>query len=175
MPDPTLSDAIREAYATAPVDEIIHHTIELSHPAFTQPIRVVQDKVALDARIEAGAAFNAGEVVTFAPWGFNVVPPEVSSDAVPEMVLEIDNIDRAILAELDAAVMSGEEVTVIYRQYLDHAALDGPETLPPPEMTLTAVSANPFRLRGVASFDTLYDAAFPNLFYDLETFPGLRP
>lgn len=40
-PDPALSAALREAYASASVDEVIHHTLELWHPAFTAPIRVI--------------------------------------------------------------------------------------------------------------------------------------
>ena len=35
------SEAMQEAFASAPVNEIIYHTIELDHPAFTQPIRLV--------------------------------------------------------------------------------------------------------------------------------------
>jgi hypothetical protein len=34
MPDPTLSEAIQEAYAHAPSDAIILHTLELRHPDF---------------------------------------------------------------------------------------------------------------------------------------------
>lgn len=36
MPDPTLSAAILEAYASAPTDEVIYHTLEIWHPVFTQ-------------------------------------------------------------------------------------------------------------------------------------------
>jgi len=34
MPDPALDEAIREAYASAPSDTVILHTLELRHPAF---------------------------------------------------------------------------------------------------------------------------------------------
>ncbi len=34
MPDPALEQAIREAYASAPSDTVILHTLELRHPAF---------------------------------------------------------------------------------------------------------------------------------------------
>ena len=34
MPDPALEQAIREAYASAPADTVILHTLELRHPAF---------------------------------------------------------------------------------------------------------------------------------------------
>ena len=41
MPDPSLSAAIREAYASAPSDVVTLHTMELRHPTFDAPIRVV--------------------------------------------------------------------------------------------------------------------------------------
>ena len=48
MPDPSLSAAIREAYASAPADVVVLHTLEIWHPAFVEdgvakPIRVVRN------------------------------------------------------------------------------------------------------------------------------------
>ena len=49
MPDPALEQAIREAYASAPSDTVILHTLELRHPAFVDDdgdptaIRVVRN------------------------------------------------------------------------------------------------------------------------------------
>ncbi len=34
MPDTTLSEALKEAYASAPSDVILLHTLELRHPSF---------------------------------------------------------------------------------------------------------------------------------------------
>jgi hypothetical protein len=48
MPDPSLSEAIREAYASAPADVVVLHTLEIWHPSFIEdgvakPIRVVKN------------------------------------------------------------------------------------------------------------------------------------
>jgi hypothetical protein len=48
MPDPALSEAIREAYASAPADVVVLHTLEIWHPSFIEdgvakPIRVVRN------------------------------------------------------------------------------------------------------------------------------------
>lgn len=175
MPDPALSAAIQEAYASAPVDQVIYHTLELWHPAFSEPIRVVRDFNALDARIEAGAARNAGAVVTFVAFAFDVVPPDQTTSGVPQCIIEIDNVDRTILAQIDLAVMTAEPITAIYRAYLSDALLDGPENDPPMELTLISVSATPFRIRATAGFPDLVNLKFPKLDYELETFPGLQP
>lgn len=175
MPDPALSAAIAEAYASAPVDQVIYHTLELWHPAFTVPIRVVRDFTALDARIEAGAARDAGAVVTFVGFAFDIVPPDQTTTGVPQCVIEIDNVDREILAQIDQAVQTADQITVIYRAYLSDAVLDGPENDPPMELTMISVSATPFRIRATAGFPDLVNLRFPTLDYDLETFPGLQP
>lgn len=48
MPDPALSAALAEAYASAPADVVVLHTLELWHPSFIEdgvakPIRVVRN------------------------------------------------------------------------------------------------------------------------------------
>lgn len=173
MPDPALSAAIREAYASAPVASVVIHTLELWHPSFSAPVRVVRDRAALDARIEAGAARNAGEVVTFTAYAFDIVPPDQTATGLPQVTIEIDNVSREIAAQIDLAVRQPEPITAIYRAYLSDTALDGPETDPPLELTLMTVSANVFRVRATAGFPNLLNRKFPALAYDLDSFPGL--
>jgi hypothetical protein len=175
MPDPALSAAIQEAYASAPVDDVIYHTLELWHPAFTVPIRVVRDFVALDARIEAGAARDAGDLVTFAAYAFDLVLPEQIATGVPQCVIEIDNVDQVILAQIEVATSAGDTITAIYRSYLASGLDTGPENDPPMELTVITVSATPLRIRATAGFPDLLNVKFPKLEYDLETFPGLQP
>ena len=69
MPNAALSEAIKEAYASAPSEQIILHTLELRHPAFVDEtgqlvaIRVVRDTGDLWARLESQAPLQAGERV----------------------------------------------------------------------------------------------------------------
>lgn len=175
MPDPTLSAALAEAFASAPVGQVIYHTLELWHPAFSLPIRVVRDLVALDARIEAGAARDAGAIVTFVAYAFDVVPPDQTTSGIPQCVIEIDNVSREILVQIDLALVAAAPIIAIYRTYLSDRVLIGPENVPPMELTLTTVSATPLRIRAVAGFPDLLNRRFPFLDYDLETFPGLQP
>ncbi len=79
MPDPSLSQAIKEAYAAAPSGVVILHTLELRHPSFvdddgnTTAIRVVRDHADLTARLESGVLreswpatlIDDGDIVTF--------------------------------------------------------------------------------------------------------------
>ena len=88
MPDPTLNAAIAEAYASAPSDIVILHTLELRHPDFTdgegQPIavRLVRDHQDLSAKLEDTAPLNPDEYVPFIAMGFDCLL--YTSDAADE-------------------------------------------------------------------------------------------
>jgi hypothetical protein len=173
MPDPTLSAAIKEAYAVAPTNDVIYHTLELWQAVFAAPLRLVLDNADISAKIEATAARNPGAMVAFTAYAFNIVPPDQSATSLPQCTIEIDNVNRDILVQLDAAVFATGPVSLIYRAYLASDLTSGPENDPPLEMEITQISATPLRIRAVAGFANLLDKRFPALDYNLETFPGL--
>lgn len=178
MPDSTLSQAIKEAYASAPSNLVIYHTLELRHPAFVDeygnpaPIRVVRDWNDLNATLEASAPLNAGERVTFVRFAFDFTKPEISASGVPQMQIEIDNVDRAIVANIEAASTSSELVEATYREFIS-TDLSGPQNDPPIHMTIMSINADVFRVRATAGFPDLMNRRFPREEYSSEVFPGL--
>jgi hypothetical protein len=173
MPDPALSQALAEAYASAPADEVWLQTLEIWHPSFTAPIRVVHDNQALEARLEASAARDAGALVTFTPYAFRVVKPELTAEQLAECAIEIDNTSREIGRALDAAVVADGAAVVVYREYLLDAALAGPGYDPPLVLTLRHVRLTPEAAVVTAGFPDLLNRTFPAEEYDLDRFPGL--
>jgi hypothetical protein len=173
MPDATLSDAIKEAYASAPSDTIIYHTLEIWHPNFSVPIRVVRDRVDLTAKLEAGAPRNAGTMQTFVGFAFDIVPPDVTASAAPQCTIEMDNVSREILAQIEASLSSHEPITVIYRAFLSSHLNDGPENDPPMTLTVLSISATVFRIRATCGFGDLANRRFPSKDYTASVFPGL--
>lgn len=184
MPDPTLSQAIREAYASAPAGEIIHHTLEFRHPSFLDDegaptaIRVVRgfsirdDMVALTARLEASAPLNAGEMVDWVGIAFDLDLPPVEPIPSPELVLTMDNVGREISDALEAAATSQYKIEVTYRPYLS-TDLDGPQMDPPMTLTLTVGKADPLRVTGRARMLNIGNKAFPSIVYTAKNFPRL--
>jgi hypothetical protein len=172
MTDTTLSQAIKEAYASAPANVIIYHTIELRHPAFTTPIRVVRDNAELTATLEVTAPVNPGESVAFQAFHFDFTKPEVSSVGVPTIDITIDNVDRAIVANIEAAISSTDMVQVTYREYLS-TDLTQPQNVPPLSMTIMSVTADVFKVTCTAGFPDLMNKRFPTQEYSTEVFPGL--
>lgn len=166
MPDSTLSQALREAYAAAPSDLVVYHTLELNHPAFTQPIYVVNDFTDLAANLENGAP------VVFMRFAFRLVKPEVSPSGVPEVTVEIDNVSRDILSSVQQAMHSTDLITMTYRQYLS-SDLTMPQNDPPMTMVLSNIRADVFKVSATASFGDLNNKRFPNQEYTAERFPGL--
>jgi len=172
MPDTTLSDAIKEAYAVAPRGLVIYHTLELNHATFTEPLRVVRDNVDLNATLEDSAPHNAGEEVTFVGYAFDFTKPEVSSQGIPQMRIIIDNVSRHINAALEGALGSTDLVTVIYREFIS-TDLSGPQNDPPITMQIIDVTADVFRITATCGFPGLMNRKFPTEEYNAENSPGL--
>lgn len=172
MPDPSLSEALKEAYASAPSDVVILHTLEFRHPNFVAPIRVVSDYKNLTATLEASAPVDAGQTVEFIRYAFRFTLPELTTGGTPEIEIEIDNIDASIIAYMDAAAQSDQLIEVTYRPYLS-TDLSAPQMDPPLTLVLHDVECDVFAIRGRASFGDFANYRFPVDTYDQERFPGL--
>jgi hypothetical protein len=174
MPDPNLSEAIREAYASCK-HGVIFHTLEIMNPSFTTPVRIVRDNANLTARLEYNAEYNPGEVVAYTRCPFDVTPPEVVTTGPPQMKIEIDNVGRALMSQIDIAVHNGTQgkTTVTYRQYLQDNLLLGPENDPPMKLTVTQIQATAFKLVIACGYPNFANKRFPGVEYTAEVFPGL--
>lgn len=173
MTDTTLSEALKEAYASAPSDVVIIQTLELLHPAFDQPIRVVSDYIPIDARLEPNAPENPGEIVTFQPFSFGLTLPEVFDKGVPELSFNIDNVSGEIIKNVKIAMTMPQKLEVICRLYLSTDLDSGPQNNPPLQMTVNSIQANAMRIEAKASILDFANKKFPNNEYDERRFPGL--
>lgn len=167
MPDSSLTAAIEEAYASAPADEIVYHTLEFDHADFVQPIYVVRDRADLTATLEDGVT-----EVTFTAFGFDFHLPPIEQTASPEIVISIDNVGREIMPYLDAAAQSPDLVTVTYRPYLS-SDLSAPQMDPPLTMVVREITVDVFKVECRATFGDFANRRFPNDYYDAQRFPGL--
>jgi len=172
MPDSTLSQALREAYASADVNSVVYGTLEIWHPSFDAPIRVVQDYVDLEATLEPTAPRNPGETVTFVRFSFKFKKPELLSTGLPEIQITLDNVDRVIVANIEAALQTSDIITVTYREYLS-TDLSIPQNDPPLELSISNIVADPFKVVATAGYPNLLNKRFPTNDYDPDVFVGL--
>lgn len=171
MPNAALSAAIEEAYAVAGDDPVLH-TLEIRHPSFTTPIRVVLDHQDLTATLEAGAPVDPGAAVTFAAYAFELKLPAVGTGQVGDLEIVVDNVSTEINAALDQAAQSAALTEITYRPYL-LSDLSGPSWNPPLTMSVKSASADVYGVVFRAGFGNGANRVFPGEAYTLTRFPGL--
>ena len=178
MPNDYLSDAIKEAYATAP-GVLIYETVEIYHPSFVDPgdgspapIRVVNDQRSLTAWLEATAPLNPGEEVLFNAYPFQFQKPDMDPQSLPQVELVIDNISGEIVQNIEIAMQYPEKIWLIYRPYVE-TDLTVPHINPPMWLWITNINADLFTINIRATYGDIFNKSFPSELYTVERFPGL--
>ena len=176
------TEAIEEAYASAPAGVAAWDTLELRHPMLDAPQRFVldhgekigetepddfgntQDIHGRLLRLEADAPVNAGETVAFLATAFEVRRPESSADRPPEMAIILDNVPGDLMAAFGPAAASGQEVDLTYREYLS----DDPDTVHYrlSGLTLKKVGVTSLRIEGRIGFSGLFTKSFPDAWFN---------
>ena len=162
----TLTDAIKESYASSPTGQAILITLELNHPAWTAPARVVYDHQDLVAPLSAG-----GADVTFARCAFGHKLPKQGKD-LPALELWIDNVSREIGDQMKNAVGVRAPVDVTYREYLSDIIDQGPQFVLS-GLSLKKVKLTLSRVSGTCGFLDFINRRCPNLRFTAAEFPGL--
>lgn len=178
MPDSTLSEALKEAYASAPSDVILLHTLELRHPAFVDAsgnptaIRVVRDHVSHRCFLEETAPLNPGQEVEFVAMAFDLELPPVNTTPLPEITLTLDNVNREIMDYLDLAVEGQDMIEMTYRPYLSDD-LTCPQMNPPINLVITDIVADVFKITATARMVDIGNKSFPSENYTAKKYAGL--
>jgi hypothetical protein len=173
MPNSNLSEALKEASASAPSDVVIISTLEIRHPAFEAPIRVVSDYIPVTAMLEANAPIDGGTMVEYQPFAFELTLPELMDKGIPELGLKIDNVSREILQNIELAMPLPDKLEITYRAYLSNDLASGPHNDPPLHLTITSIEADATAITAKASVADFINKKFPNQEYDETRFPGL--
>lgn len=127
-----LALALAESFASATQETIALYTLEFNHPAFSEPARVARWTAAqpepkiFKCKLEPDAPYNPGQVVDFIGLPFEVTMPDKTTDNVGEFQFKVQGIGHELDADLEAAVMSGKKITVIFRPYIVGEELNGP-------------------------------------------------
>lgn len=166
MPNEALTAAIKEAYASAPSNEVILETIALTHSALGAPIYLVKNREDIIATLETA------EVVTFEGASFKLTLPPTGDNGLQQLSLSIDNVDRRITDFVNTVKKSTEAVQVAYRVYLA-SDLSQPQTSPPLILSLGDISLNAFEASGRASFADIVNKKAPSEYYTRSRFPSL--
>ncbi len=177
-----LSEAMREAYASAPADTVILHTIEMWHPTFLngsgdpEPIRVVLDQKDWNLQLESTAPRNPSATVLFQAMAFSMVPPGQTESGITPAKLMLDSVSGTIREYLELVADNPDVIDVIYRAWSATAVFEDNVITSwialgePGEvfrgLVLKNVSVTATRAEGDCQFDRKQFAGFPRSVYD---------
>ena len=166
MPNTSLNEAIKEAYASAPTHIVTLETLVVSHPDLDESIYMVRDRVGHTFTLEDGTERF------FEPIPFRVALPPSGANGIQSLNIAIDNIDRRISDFLMTVINSGKPVELTYRPYLDNDPTT-PQLNPPLVLFLLDVAVTASEISGNATFADVVNKEFPNEYYTRARFPSL--
>ena len=170
----TLTNALAEAYASAPPTLVILHTIELWHPTWASAIRLVQDYADLTATLEADAPVDAGASVVFTGCPFRFSLPQIG-EGRQELSIQIDNVSQLLMPLLESADLTDETpITCRYRPYLS-SDTTAPQMNPVLSLDVIRVSADVMQVTCSCAHADYLNRRFPRRLYTVEEFPGIAP
>ncbi len=170
----TMSEAVQEAAAIAPIGRVMLYTYELWHDSLVEPIRFVNDVIELDAALEADAPRSPGEFVNFMACPLSVKRPEESDTAAsPTVELSRPDVGGLLKAALDTARGSVTAWTLIERLYASDD-LTGPALMPPLNFELTSADVSAAAGKISARYDDDIDESIPHTIFKASEYPGLQ-
>lgn len=175
MPGATISAALRRAYASAPTDEVVYHTLEINHASFSEPIRVVQGFEEIEGTLEADAPRDPSTAVDFSALYFDFDLPPVRAEEVPFMEVRIRDASKLVVTPLEDAQENPSPIEMIYRPFIS-SDLSQPQMTPPLILNFEkiSVSTSESLVAGHATFNDFRNRGFPFVSYAPQLFPGLR-
>ena len=127
----TLQEAMDEAYASAPSDLIPLHAMELNHPAFDEPLRLIRwpvtgpEMTKFNCLHEPQAELNPSSIVEYSGFPFELILPESSTNSEGYFKFKVtlfNNFDEHLMA----AALNPGIIKATYREYIKGRELEGP-------------------------------------------------
>ena len=162
-----MTPAEKEAYANADDTRVMLYTLELMHPSFTQPLRIVADNDPLTAEIETG------DTVEFTPFFFSIKRPPISEEPDPSLQITVDNVSGFMTPYLDIASRSGDSIHVMFRPFLIDEGDDSITRLSSIKLAIRNASATMTSVTLTAAHINPANLPFPKENYTSDRFPGL--
>lgn len=174
----TLSEALAEAAAIAPIERAILETFELRHISLEVPVRVVNDFTSIFATLESDAPANASQTVEFIAAAVKVNKAEESdAAAAPEITLQIDNVSGVYSEALRIARNSNfpnRSWDLTYRLYASDD-LSGPALLPVLSLYVLSVDLTAKTALLHCKYADIVNIGVPRLPFRIDQYPGLDP
>jgi hypothetical protein len=166
-----IGEDLAEYYFSAPAGVASLITIEIRHPAFDQPARLVNDFKALQATLEDDAPADAGQTVIFQSCIFDAIPPDSTDQGLPQAILTVENVTKILMPYIKAAMGIAAPIEFSIREYL-------PDDLSAPQqvihgLTATGITPDIQRTTIKAGFEDVLNRPVPFRLYTSTEYPTL--
>ena len=162
----SLTDAIKEAFAVAPANQVILNTLQFRQTGVQNPVYLVQARRPLTAKDENGVDQY------FEPSGFQFSLPPSNEEGFQSLNIAIDNVGRRAINFIETAKSEQVPVELIYRPYLS-TDLTQPQMVPPLILYLKDIKITAMQITGRATFMDIVNKKFPSETYTRARFPSL--
>lgn len=162
----TYTEAAAEQIARGRSTLQLVETIELYNSALGS-LYYVNAPNSITATLEDGTT-----TATFTPMNFSVTKPQLSTDAVPELTVNLDGIDGTLIDYIHATNASGVE-TVVKCRVFNAASLAAPMEIQPLSFTANTLTLTELQLQIKAVFANIKNKRFPLDRYTTVDFPAL--
>jgi hypothetical protein len=166
MPNASLQDAIKEAFASCPSNKVIYDTLEIRQTGIQDPVYIVKAFQPITATDENG------NVRVFEAVGFQFILPPTDDQGYQSLSISIDNVSRRVLDFVEAAKSEKVPVEMVYRPFLSDD-LSRPQMIPPLLLYLKDIRITDMQVNGKATFMDVVNKKFPSELYTRERFPSL--
>ena len=166
-----LTQAMEEAYAAVLSSVVILHTLELNHPAFAQPIRIVTGDDGLAAAETVALTLETGATVDFTALAFDVTPPGFDDKGPTPGRIRVDLVSGELMDPLEAAAVSSGVIEVTYRAWRSDQRGEPGDVIK--GLKLRRVVLNETAAEGDIGFDEVGRQAFPRVTYSIDLYPAL--
>lgn len=176
---PTFTEALAEAIALAPAEEVQIDTLEIRHETFVDDfgnpdsIWITTNQEDVLAPIEASAPLKGGQTIRFLSFAFKFKLGRIEPGTGAELTIEIDGVDGRIIEALDRAIVEPTKITMVYRVFVSSDLEDGPQRLPPDAYVLNDCETNVAKIVGRARVEIDMNGPFPRHLYTANEYAGL--
>lgn len=167
MSNEAWSDAIKEAYASAPQGVVTLNTLELSHPALPG-----QTKYMVQAHQDYDLTLEDSSVHTFEGFAFEFKLPPAGDKGIQDLQVQMDNTDRSIGDFFNACKEFREPISLKFRPYLSND-LTTPQMSPPLKLNVVDVKITESKVTCRATFADLLNRKYPLELYTRKRFRSL--
>lgn len=166
MPHPLLSEALKEAYASASTEVEVIETLELTDEEGT-------DIFICSGNIPLPLLLSPGIYRTFQPYPFKMSKEVgISDTGTATITVAVENVNGVVAEFLRTTRAANRTVYVKLRTYLSND--EAPQNSRPIKLELTGADITLSGVTLTASTPDVVNKAFPNAYYSYTSYPGLR-